>query len=151
MLFPPEIWDNRPCQAQKLSIRWLQAVVGSSCFVLILQKGFGDAVDDGGADWGVLYQWCYAHSCRKINAFALSRCMAEHSLSVLWWSMLLRGQVLFIPHCQGQQQLCFSAMICVPFWHHAYQSSRDYNLTWYPSLDLSNMTPFIPEGESSLK
>lgn len=56
MLFPLEIWDNRPCQAQKLSIRWLQAVVGSSCFVLILQKGFGDAVDDGGADWGVLYQ-----------------------------------------------------------------------------------------------
>jgi len=54
MLFPPEIWDNRPCQAQKLSIRWLQAVVGSSCFVLILQKGFGDAVDDGGADWGVV-------------------------------------------------------------------------------------------------
>lgn len=30
-------------------------MVGSSCFVLILQEGFGDAVDDGGADWGVLY------------------------------------------------------------------------------------------------
>lgn len=53
---------------------------------------------------------------QRVNRVTLSKCVPEHSLNLLWWSTLLRGQTFFTFHHQRRQQLSCSDIICVPFW-----------------------------------
>lgn len=134
---PPEIWDNRACQALKLSIRWLQTAAGSSCFVLVLRKGFGE--QSCGLGWCVPVM--LSTLLRKDKCSQSFQMRGRTQPKHIWWSVLLGGRALFPLHHQGLQQLRCSGFVC-HFGQGAHQPNR-HGIMWLDKSISPETQPLI--------